>query len=91
MTDMRATERLLGHIAEQADLIATQSPGVAEPATAIHDAVDELRRRGDTLVRRDDLWIILEYADSDEVLLESQRVELKAAFARIQHALGGPP
>lgn len=54
MTDMRATERLLDVIAEQSD----------DPK--IDEAVSELRRRGDTIVRRRDLRAVLPLVDEHE-------------------------
>jgi hypothetical protein len=90
MTDV-ATERLLEQVAEHASAIRAAADDDGGHAQAIVDAVAQLRRRGDTLVRREDLWIVLEYADSDEVLLESQRTELKAAFTRIANALDRTP
>jgi GNAT superfamily N-acetyltransferase len=90
MTDV-ATERLLEQVAEHASAIREAGDDEGGHAQAISDAVVQLRRRGDTLVRREDLWIVLEYADSSEVLLESQRTELKASFTRIANALGRTP
>jgi hypothetical protein len=89
VADTRSTERLLELIAEHASEIPDDAR--SGHARAVVEAVTELRRRGDTLVRRDDLWIVLEYAGSDEVFLESQRTELKAAFARIEKVLGKAP
>jgi hypothetical protein len=51
MTDMRATGRLLDVIAERSD----------DPR--IDEAVSELRRRGDTIVRRRDLHAVLPLVD----------------------------
>jgi hypothetical protein len=54
MTDMRASERLLAVIAERSD----------DPK--IDEAVSELRRRGDTIVRRRDLHAVLPLVDQGE-------------------------
>ncbi|MEP6893144.1 MAG: hypothetical protein ABI927_05125 [Gaiellaceae bacterium] len=89
MTDLRATERLLEHITEQADLIAAQSPGVAEPATAIHDAIDELRRRGDTLVRREDLRFVLGALTEGSAGDPHDFAPMHDVITRLDAALGG--
>jgi hypothetical protein len=56
MTDMRATERLFDVIAERSD----------DPK--IDEAVSELRRRGDTVVRRRDLHAVLPLVDEREAV-----------------------
>jgi hypothetical protein len=91
VADTRSTEKLLELIAEHASEISPPDDAQSSHARAIVEAVNELRRRGDTLVRREDIWTVLEYASSDEVFLETQRTELKAAFARIEKVLGPPP
>jgi hypothetical protein len=61
MTDMRATERLLEYIGEQALAAFSELPGDSEAALQadkVMNAIAELRRRGDTLVRREDLRLI---------------------------------
>jgi hypothetical protein len=80
MTDVRATERLLEFIGEQTD-----DPGVL-------DAVAELRRRGDTLVRRDDLRIVSAAANHGRQFGaggDTDYTGFEAALARIERALGG--
>ena len=95
MTDTRATEWLLDFIAEQAAEIdtwigsgeheAVERPGNA--AVAISMAVGELVRRGDTLVRREDLRLVL--GASDLELQVDPATEIEAARERLDNALGG--
>ncbi|HEV7564663.1 MAG TPA: hypothetical protein VGO31_01735 [Microbacteriaceae bacterium] len=80
MTDMRATERLLEFIGGQSD----------DPK--ITAAVAELRRRGDTLVRRDDLRVIAAAANHGRKYGQGGDTDytgFEAALERIEDALGG--
>jgi hypothetical protein len=96
VTDMRATERLLEVIGEQAELMRFR--GIDAPELLnILDAFRELRRRGDTLVRRDDLIKALEYVHLpnlwDDGWLAAGDAEgtehASAAIDRLEIALGG--
>ncbi len=86
MTDMRATDRLLEFIAEQGAIATnwTTDPAARDALEQIEGAVAELRRRGDTLVRRDDLLVI---ADG----IGGVSDDIDAARERIRNALGGMP
>jgi hypothetical protein len=77
---MRATERLLEVIAEMSD----------DPE--VQKAVDELLRRGDTLVRGDDLRLVSAAANHGRRFVptgETDYTGFNAALARIESALGG--
>lgn len=102
MTDLRASERLLQVIAEQTveavnaanfqALSSEQAGRMALALDAIETAVAELRRRGDTLVFKDDLRLFLTAArrGRDHLPLgDSEYDTLGAALARIESALGG--
>lgn len=87
MTDMRATERLLEVIdecidAQKALLVGTEINAL--PLLKAEEAITELRRRGDTLVRRDDLRVVLENARLDAGASADQL----AAWERLSVALG---
>jgi hypothetical protein len=84
MTDMRATEDLLEVIADEATEIVEALDPPAKHAGAILEAAVELRRRGDTLVRRDDLRILLRHVDPFEKDEASE-----ASLERIRAAIGG--
>lgn len=80
MSDMRATERLLEVIGEQTD-----DPKILE-------AVAELQRRGDTLVRMNDLRLIAAAANHGRQFGpggDTDYTGFEAALARIESALGG--
>ena len=80
MSDMRATERLFEYIAEQ-----TNDPKILE-------AVAELRRRGDTLVRGRDLRLISAAANQGRQFGpggDTDYTGFEQALARIEGALGG--
>jgi hypothetical protein len=80
MSDMRATERLLEVIAER-----SRDPEVQK-------AVAELRRRGDTLVRGDDLRLVSAAANHGRQFGPSGDTDytgFNAALERIESALGG--
>ena len=87
MTDMRATERLLEVIEECVDRLPQfDQPEFAEITTAI----TELRRRGDTLVRADDLRMILEQIARTQGWDGGHDQDATtAALDRLENALGG--
>lgn len=95
MTDMRATERLLEVLHQQtAELFGSRLADVGDEAADILAIIAELRRRGDTLVRRDDLVHLL---DKDESIFGSEH-EIRAqqdafveARTRLENAIGGKP
>ena len=64
MTDMRATERLLEVIGEKLDALSSMMGAVPLELVEAQMAVAELRRRGDTLVRADDLRRVLPTAEA---------------------------
>lgn len=96
MSDMRATERLLEVIQDRAMNTAyhvangsADIAGIASyDAAQIMEAITELRRRGDTLVRRDDLQLVLE-----NIFLKGEGSDEwdrnYAALSRLENALGG--
>jgi hypothetical protein len=99
---MRGTERLLQVIAEQTvevvdaadfqSLSSAQAGQMALALDAIETAVAELRRRGDTLVLKEDLRLILAAArrGRDHLPLGDAEYDiLGAALARIEGAIGG--
>jgi hypothetical protein len=98
VTDVRATERLLELIAEAAQAIGDDVDASADPdglvvamhAAKITEAVDELRRRGDTLVRACDLREVVAVANR-AIALRAVAPDLtkNAAIDRIESALGG--
>ena len=80
MSDMRTTERLLAVIAERSHDPEAQK------------AVAELRRRGDTLVRGDDLRLVAAAANHGRQFGPSGDTDytgFTAALERIESALGG--
>jgi hypothetical protein len=91
---MRATERLVEVIAEEArgitdDVDAGGSVDalvVAMHVAKIAEATDELRRRGDTLVGGRDLERLLQVIGREHVPLGEDEVK---ALARLHHTLGG--
>ena len=89
MTDMRATERLLEFVAEQCAIATnwTTDPAAKDALEQIESAVAELRRRGDTLVRREDLLLLVEA--SEDALIVTDREAIDAALERMEKALGG--
>jgi hypothetical protein len=103
MTDMRATERLLEVIAENAEnlLHRQEYEGMAtKEARKIIEAALELRRRGDTLVRRDDLRLVISEGQMDrgQVIQEfslpsdpetETDIAWQAAIERLENAIGG--
>ncbi len=91
MTDMRATERLLECIAEQLGIATnwTTDPAARDALEQIEGAVAEMRRRGDTLVRREDLRLLVEA--SEDALIVTDREAIDAACERLESALGGMP
>ena len=96
MTDMRATERLLEVIAEK--LIAINEYMVNGTPDEILDAqmaITELRRRGDTLVRADDLRVAVESIDLGElswVYMDAEKfAPIKDAIVRLENVLVGKP
>lgn len=89
MTDMRATERLLEVIHENARDLYGLGEGFRatyEWVEPIFEAITELRRRGDTLVRADDLR---EAAEGLGGGIGGDPAKYDAAIARLEHALGG--
>ena len=106
MTNMRATERLLEVIGEMTheirrgfnwdNLPPAIATGFGEPLARIEVAISELRRRGDTLVRADDLREVLEYVRAREPISEGylgegddDHVRFIAGQDRLENALGG--
>jgi hypothetical protein len=96
MTDMRATERLLEVIQESADILDESGLGelgCQQYAERILEAITELRRRGDTLVRREDLRIAVESIELDElswVYMDAEKfAPVQEAIARLENAIGG--
>ena len=84
MTDMRATERLLESIAE----LSLECS--AEASVRIRQTVTDLRRRGDTLVRADDLRMILEQIARTQGWDGGHDQDATtAALDRLENALGG--
>jgi hypothetical protein len=79
MSDMRATEQLLTFIGANTD------------DASIQRAATELRSRGDTLVRRDDLRTVLEAVGRDAVKSDKwiDDAALNTAWDRLLTALGG--
>jgi hypothetical protein len=84
MSDMRATERLLAVISERtarAAIAVHESDGskasvatVNDDLAAVAEAVIELRRRGDIIVRLHDLHTVLRHVNEGEVVdLEAWR------------------
>ena len=90
MTDTRATDRLLEFIAEQRAIATNWTTDLAakDALEQIERAVTELRRRGDTLVRREDLRHLLEALDYYAGIDELKATE-RPALERIRNALGG--
>jgi hypothetical protein len=86
MTDMRATKRLLEAIEECAAKIAAGSNLSEVYADEIVEAITELRRRGDTLVRRDDLRDVLDVAVNGWDRIDERFAE---RINRLEIALGG--
>jgi hypothetical protein len=80
MTDMRATERLLAYIEEQASALDAKARSsdtidgslVSIELSGVLRSAAELRRRGDTIVHRRDLHAVLSLVD------ERQAIDLKA-------------
>jgi hypothetical protein len=84
---MRATERLLEVIETYANELLDEPELTADPRPTIA-AVAELRRRGDTLVRRDDLRHAMEMAklagdDVGVVWMADPK------WMRLENAIGG--
>lgn len=87
MTDMRATERLLEVIAISADAYAeNKNPG---HITDIQTSITELRRRGDTLVRREDLRMVMRIVALAEKHIGPAAQSERDAFDRLENAIGG--
>ena len=84
MTDMRATERLL-EVLEQSIAGLVEAGDITFTGPKLVDIVQELRRRGDTLVRAADLRKILEETNlgGDGPYLD--------ALDRLENAIGGKP
>lgn len=84
---MRATERLLEVIDEVLNEIEAHFGSDAVIITNRADeAIAELRKRGDTLVRADDLR---EAAEGLGGGIGGDPAKYDAAIARLEHALGG--
>ena len=83
MRDVYATDRLFDVIAESVSEIAA---GTRDEVSSIDRALAELRRRGDTLVHRDDLRTLLRHLDPF-----GTDVALEGALARVERALSGRP
>ncbi len=80
---MRATERLLQVVQESASEILQGCEDPAKEAGWILEATRELRRRGDTLVRRDDVAAVLPYVDDERPGVD------RVALERLDTAVGG--
>jgi hypothetical protein len=99
MTDMRATERLLEVIAEQGENIGARllrdggdAPAIQKAAHEVKAAAHELLRRGDTLVRHEDLRIIAAAANHGRQYGpegDTDYTGFESALERIESALGG--
>ena len=94
MTDMRATERLLEVIQDEGYRIVEggrpYDPDHSRISGRILAAANELRRRGDTLVRADDLRMILEQIARTQGWDGGHDQEATtAALDRLENALGG--
>ncbi len=81
MTDVRATERLLEVIQESASEILQGCEEPAKEAGWILEATRELRRRGDTLVRRDDLLVIADGIGRVSDDIDAARVRIRKALS----------
>jgi hypothetical protein len=92
MTDMRATARLL-EVVEQAaeELSKDVTPDLRSRVAVIENTATELRRRGDTLVRREDLRLIAAAANHGRQYgpAGTDYTGFDAALERIEGALGG--
>jgi hypothetical protein len=55
---------------------------------AVQLAIAELRQRGDTLVRKDDLRRVLEWIDTED---PPEPADLAKSIERLENALGGTP
>jgi hypothetical protein len=92
VTDPRASERLLELIGDEAAAIVEGTDQAAGRAAKIVEAVLELRRRGDTVVRPDDLLLIAAAANHGRKYGpegDTDYTGFNAALERIQNALGG--
>jgi hypothetical protein len=99
VSELPETARLLEIIAEKSELIREWlTEGNADPrwqrlatdhVAAIAEATIELRRRGDTLVRREDLRFVAQ-ASRRQLLSDTEQSEVDAAWGRLGAALGGP-
>jgi predicted ABC-type ATPase len=88
MTDRRATERLLEFIGTSALSAygdSEEESVAAVNADAIMNAIAELQRRGDTLVHRRDLNLIIEALHREHITLGEEEVH---ALNRVDRALG---
>jgi hypothetical protein len=81
---MRATERLLEEIADEATAIVESADQAARHAAKIVEAALELRRRGDTLISREDLRMILRHVDP-----LGADAALASTLERLERTLGG--
>ncbi|HEV7566613.1 MAG TPA: hypothetical protein VGO31_11705 [Microbacteriaceae bacterium] len=86
MSDMRATDRLL-EVVEQAaqELNRDVAPDLRSRVAVIGAAATELRRRGDTLVRRRDLKLVMQALGGEQILLGEDESQ---ALNRLDGALG---
>ena len=99
VTEMRATDRLLEFIGEQAAEIDawldsaasgasdTEATQASNAAMSIKLTVDELRGRGDILIRADDLRLVLGAADL-VLVSEEGASQVDGARERLDDALG---
>ena len=101
MTDTRATSRLLEAIDEITRDLEVRLTGSGERASmserlnrdalrTLTDAIAELRRRGDTLVRAEDLVAVLDAAAGGNIGTH-QNAWPHGAAARLESALGEKP
>jgi hypothetical protein len=87
MTDMRATERLLQVICEAAGELSQEAPqDLRSRVAAIETAAIELQGRGDTLVRHEDLRLVVEAISRQRFSLGEGEAK---ALSRLDGALGG--
>jgi hypothetical protein len=90
---MRATQRLLEVIEQAAhELGRDVTPDLIGRVAVIESAASELRRRGDTLVRQDDLRLIASAANHGRQFGPSGDTDytgFNAALERVESALGG--
>ena len=98
MVDMRATQQLLEHVAMRAEFVDVHAGSLDadethQEATKILEAITELRRRGDTVVRGADVQLVataaFRWLDEYRGLELGADDELAHAIERLENAIGG--